>query len=149
MPNVASRVNVPNGHSNRKCRLFRQHRRVGPGNFTLSLSQISDLILSHHPAMLGLCFSHGDPRLKPLLQCSSLAEYLSHLGCRHQVGVYFVLERRCRRPQRHWSRLRSLSQWAMTARQSAASQNSRRGYCSLNKQRTPADHGQFPFRCAA
>ena len=27
-----------------------QTRRVGPGNFTLSPSQIPDLILSHHPA---------------------------------------------------------------------------------------------------
>ena len=27
-----------------------RQRRVGPGNFTLSPSQIPDLILSHHPA---------------------------------------------------------------------------------------------------
>src|ERR1035437_4846685 len=33
----------------RTCRDFRECR-VGPGNFTLSLSQIPDVILSHHPA---------------------------------------------------------------------------------------------------
>ena len=43
--------------------------RVGPGNFTLSLSQIPDLILSHHPARAIA------PRLPPSVEMSGSSRF--------------------------------------------------------------------------